>query len=69
MYNKDLSQELTRQYGVEKMIVFSEMLSSMYHLMAENANEVGISSEYEYECDWWMEENKKLKSIETCNSY
>lgn len=71
MYNKDLLQLMITKYGVEKVLDFSQMVSYMFNCLAENADEVEISSEYKYERDWWANVNEqfKLKNIETCKNY
>lgn len=59
------------KYGVEKVLDFSQMVSFMFNCLAESADGLEISSEYEYERDWWANVNEqfKLKNIETCKNY
>lgn len=71
MYNQELLKKMTKQFGVEKVTQFAEMVSFMYDFLYEDAKMNGSDEpiEYEFERDWWQNKFDELKSIKTCSNY
>jgi len=55
MYNKDILDELVRQFGEEKTIIFCKMESVKNELIFNEleANSYNDLDEHSFERDWW----------------
>jgi hypothetical protein len=65
MYNKDVSNTLIREFGIENAILYCKMEYRKNDLLYQDAIDAGVigSSEIKYERDWWEEEEKLLKTL------
>lgn len=58
MYNEELFNRFSREFGINRAIQFAEGLSFMY---GELAKEPNASLEHAYEQQWWKTKFENLK--------
>lgn len=58
MYNEDLFNKISREFGLSKAIEFTEMVSYMYKVLSEQPNS---DPELGYEQKWWKQKHEQLK--------
>lgn len=63
MYNKDILDELVRQFGEEKTIIFCKMESVKNELIFNEleANSYNDLDEHSFERDWWKTHGEILQ--------
>ena len=63
MYNKDILDELVRQFGEEKTIIFCKMESVKNELIFNEleANSCNDLDEHSFERDWWKTNGELLQ--------
>jgi hypothetical protein len=65
MYNKEILDELVRQFGEEKTILFCKMESvknkMLYESTEEDRKHHPEPNEWAYERDWWSDNGKELE--------
>jgi hypothetical protein len=65
MYNKQILDELVRQFGEESVILFCKMESvrnaMLYESVEADRKHHPEPSEWSYERDWWKENGEKLE--------
>lgn len=64
MYNKDILDELVKQFGEEKTTIFCKMESFKNSILYNELGENHLSepTELEFERDWWAENAKSLEN-------
>ena len=71
MYNKEILDELVRQFGTEATILFCQMESMknnmLYDSVEEDKKHYQEPSEWSFERDWWKEHGEKLKETRFAN--
>jgi hypothetical protein len=62
MFNKEILDELERQFGVTSVILFCRMESAKNELLYQDCIKSGDNEcvEYDFERDWWKTEGHKL---------
>ena len=62
MFNKEILDELVRQFGVTNVILFCKMESAKNELLYQDCMKAGDSEcvEYDFERDWWKIEGHQL---------
>jgi len=65
MYNEELFNKLEKQFGMDKMQVFAEIMTARHELLYMEYLEEGIDdfSEEDFERDWWL--NKHIEISDT----
>lgn len=73
MFNKDILDELVRQFGEEATILFCKMESvknaMLFDSAAADIKHHPEPNEWKFERDWWKESGKKLESRNKCINY
>lgn len=71
MYNKEILDELVRQFGIEATILFCQMESMknnmLYDSIEEDRRHHPEPNEWSFERDWWKEHGEKLKETRFTN--
>ena len=64
MYNKDILDELVKQFGVEKTIILCKMEAVKNGMLYDGAEQKHLPepNEWEFERDWWAENAQKLEN-------
>lgn len=64
MFNKDVLDELIREFGVKNAILYCKMEARKSELMLQDSRERGQigSSEWEYERDFWKDNGVELSN-------
>ena len=66
MYNEEIYQKLSVEFGETKMPTVTDIISTLYDIKYQAAKNTDALCEYDYERDWWMEKHKEiLNKIET----
>ena len=66
MYNEEIYQKLSTEFGESKMATVTDVISMLYDIKYQAAKNTDALCEYDYERDWWMEKHKEiLNKIET----
>lgn len=60
MYNKNVLEELLREFGFEKTLMYCRMESRKNELLEQ---EDKSPSEYEFEKEWWKQQHNNLKNL------
>lgn len=62
MNNSELELELIQHFGLDKTIVYCEMVSFMYDLMCNDymENNPGEPCDFDYERQWWKSKYNEL---------
>jgi hypothetical protein len=62
MFNKEILDELVRQFGVTSVILFCKMESVKNDILYQDCIKAGDSEcvEYDFERDWWKKEGNEL---------
>ena len=62
MFNKEILDELVRQFGVTSVILFCKMESVKNDILYQDCIKAGDSEcvEYDFERDWWKKEGYEL---------
>ena len=62
MYNKEILDELIKQFGVESTILFCKMEALKNDILHKDCMKHGDDEcvEYDFERDWWTEQYKEL---------
>jgi len=58
--NSELYDKLEKQFGVEKMISASFVISTMFNHIYESSPKEEVINEASYERDWWMDKHYEL---------
>ena len=65
MFNKEILDELVRQFGEEAVILFCKMESvknsMLYESVEEDRKNYPEPNEWAFERDWWSQNGEKLK--------
>ena len=65
MLNKELYEELRKEFGEKELLTFSLIVSYMFKTLFEDDVLRGnVPSEYEYDAMWWGNTHKLLKGSE-----
>ena len=69
MFNKEILDELVRQFGEEATILFCKMESIKNALLYDSAEEKHFPepNEWGFERDWWKENGAKLEGTRVNN--
>lgn len=72
MFNQEILDKIEARYGSSKAAEFCEIVSMMYDIKfnainATNIDALNLSSEFDYERDWWMEASTSLKQKQLCS--
>jgi hypothetical protein len=62
MFNKEILDELVRQFGVTNVILFCKMESAKNEILYQDCMKGGDNEcvEYDFERDWWKKEGNEL---------
>jgi hypothetical protein len=69
MYNKEILDELVRQFGIDKTIVFCKMESVKNAMLFDGAEESNFQepNEWGFERDWWKSNGEILEVTNVAN--
>lgn len=67
MYNKEILNELIRQFGEEATILFCKMEAVKNSMLFDSVKAEHAPSEWEFERDWWKENGQKLEGTRFSN--
>lgn len=65
MNNSDIEKKLTKKFGIDKLLIFSEMVAVMYDILHKDMMKRQIKDDtcdYDFDRDWWLTRNKELKN-------
>lgn len=66
MYNEEIYQKLSAEFGESRMATVTDVISMLYDIKYQAAKNTDALNEFDYERDWWMEKHKELiNKIET----
>jgi hypothetical protein len=64
MYNEQLVEKLTELFGKRELVMFCKIESKKNELLFENRNEAEISTDLDFEAQWWKNKYEELKTLE-----
>jgi hypothetical protein len=60
MYNEEIYNKLLEEFGEEKMLQITDVISVLYDIKYQASKDLDALNEYDYERDWWMNKHKEL---------
>jgi hypothetical protein len=60
MYNEEIYNKLLEEFGEEKMLQITDVISVLYDIKYQASKNIDALNEYDYERDWWMNKHKEL---------
>jgi hypothetical protein len=60
MYNEEIYQKLLKEFGEEKMITVTDVITMFYNIKYNATEHIDTINEYDYERQWWMNKHKEL---------
>lgn len=67
MYNKEIYQKLLEEFGEEKMVTVTDVISALYNIKYNATKNFDAHLEYDYERDWWMDKHIELVNNKEVN--
>lgn len=69
MYNHELVNKMIKEFGIDNVIKFAEMVSFMHNVLYEETliNGQDEPIEHNFERDWWEDKFEELKSMKNDN--
>jgi hypothetical protein len=63
MNNSEIEAELIRRYGIDNVILFSEMVAVMFDMLFEHAATYTPEDpcDYDFDREWWTKRSLELK--------
>jgi hypothetical protein len=60
MYNEEIYNKLLEEFGEEKMLQITDVISVLYDIKYQAYKDLDALNEYDYEREWWMNKHKEL---------
>ena len=60
MYNEEIYQKLSVEFGETLMATVTDIISTLYDIKYQAAKNIDALSEFDYERDWWMKKHKEI---------
>jgi hypothetical protein len=60
MYNEEIYQKLLKEFGENKMVTVTDVISIFYDIKYSSTNNLNLSDEFDYERNWWKEKHIEL---------
>ena len=60
MYNEEIYQKMKAEFGEDKMIEITDIISVLYDIKYQAAKNTDALTEFDYERDWWIQKHKEV---------
>lgn len=60
MYNEEIYNELLKEFGEDKMIQATSIISIFHDIKYDATKDLELKDEYDYERQWWMIRHMEL---------